>query len=339
MEAPPTGAQPPSAGGRLRRAFRRFAPPVVRAAARAIRARWRRLVAPWLPRPTAQAFPLGLPEPPASSPRARRSGPGGLLRSRPLSTVWVDVPRTLYVGGILRRQGLAGYEPAPVSCFLAALAALECRLAFDVGANIGLYTLLGAGLTPTRIVAFEPEPSVAAALAWTIRLNGLSARAEAVAVGDREGVAPLYISDTTDASNSLNADFRRATGTVEVPVITLDGYCSMTGRWPELIKVDTETTEPDVLRGAPRLLARRPWILCEVLPGGAGAQIEGILGPLGYGWYQIADPLPPIERDRIVGHETLEASNWLFLPSRPPDGLWTAAVEWRQRIGASPPAA
>jgi FkbM family methyltransferase len=224
-----------------------------------------------------------------------------------------------------------------VSCFLAALATLDCRLAFDIGANVGLYTLLGAGLTQARVVAFEPEPSIAAALAWTIRLNRLSARAEAVAVGAREGPAPLYISDTTDASNSLNPGFRHATGTIEVPVVTLDGYCRSAGQWPELLKIDTETTEPDVLRGGPELLGRRPWILCEVLPGGAGSEIEGILGPLGYRWFQIADEMPPVERDRIVGHEALEASNWLFLPGPPPAGLWDAAIDWRRRIGDCQP--
>jgi FkbM family methyltransferase len=224
-----------------------------------------------------------------------------------------------------------------MSCFLAALRALDCRVAFDIGANIGVYALLATSLTPSRVVAFEPEPGVAAALAWTVRLNGLAVRVEAKAVGERDGEATLYVSDTTDASNSLSASFRRAQGTIQVPVVTLDRYCQTSGRWPELLKIDTETTEPAVLRGARKVLERRPWILCEVLPGGAADEIEDILGPLGYHWYQIADEASPVARETIAGHERLDASNWLFLPGAAPSGLWDSTVEWRRRIDACGP--
>jgi FkbM family methyltransferase len=238
----------------------------------------------------------------------------------------------LYVAGILRRSGLAGYEPDATSVFLAALERLRCRLVFDIGANIGLYTLLASGLTPAFVVAFEPEPEIAAALASTIRLNGLAARVEPIAVGARNGRAPLYLSAATDASNSLRPGFRESTGTIDVPVVSLDSYCRSRRAWPQLIKIDTETTEPDVVRGAAALLAHRPWILCEVLPGAAGAELDALLGPLGYTWYQIVHGGQPVERDDIAAHATLTASNWLFLPHRAPPGLWEAASGWRRRI-------
>ena len=316
--------------------LRRVLPsPVVRVLLAARRS-WRDLNERLFPTPGPNAFPLALPTPPTGAVRAARLRALSWLPKRALTAVCVDVPPSLYVGGVLRRSGLRGYEPGAISCFLALLDTTRCRLAFDVGANLGLYTLVGTALTRARIVAFEPEPTVAGALAWTTRLNGLAADAEAVAVGDHNGVATLYISDTTDASNSLNPAFRDAVGTVDVPLVTLDAYCQRTRRWPGLLKIDTETTEPAVLRGASQVLGRRPIILCEVLPGGAGAEIEAILRPLGYHWFQIEETLPPRAQDGIVGHESMEATNWVFLPTAPPPGLWENALEWRRRIEEIP---
>jgi hypothetical protein len=127
------------------------------------------------------------------------------------------------------------------------------------------------------------------------------------------------------------------TGTLEVPLVSLDSYCRATRRWPEHLKIDTETTEPAVLRGARRVLERRPVILCEVLPGGAAEEVEEILGPLGYHWYQIEDEAPPVVRERIAGYESFGATNWLFLPGPAPPGLRDATVAWRGRIDACAP--
>jgi FkbM family methyltransferase len=322
----------------LRRVYRQVVPRPVRSGIRSAATRVREAIGRRKVRATRAAFRLALPSSPADRPSSRRAGPFGILRRPPLAVLSVDVPRRLYVAGVLRRSGLAGYEPDAVSVFLAALEALNCRLTFDIGANVGLYTLLASALTPTRAIAFEPEPTIAAALAWTIRVNGLVARVEPIAVGARNGRAPLYLSAATDASNSLRPGFRDATGTVEVPVVSLDNYCRTRRAWPELLKIDTETTEPDVVRGAAALLRRRPWILCEVLTDAAGAELEALLGPLGYCWFQIIEGELAVEREVIGRHATLDAPNWLFLPSRPPPGLMEAASGWRRRIQQLAPA-
>ncbi len=207
-----------------------------------------------------------------------------------------------------------------------------------MGANVGMFAIVGSAVTPTRIVAFEPEPQIAASLARTFRVNGLAARVESVAVGERPGVAKLYLSNTTDASNSLREGHRTAIGTIDVQVVTLDGYCRSTRHWPVLLKIDTETTEPEVLRGAPELLRRRPWLVCEVLPGGASGEIDAILVPLGYRFFQIGAHALPVIRQATTGFESLDAPNWLFLPGEPPAGLWDAVLRWRRRIEACRPA-
>src|SRR5690606_17488818 len=96
------------------------------------------------------------------------------------------------------------------------------------------------------------------------------------------GRASLYISARSDSSNSLRKDFRKAKGVIDVPVSTIDEVLDFQ-HGSVVIKIDTESTEPDVLRGAQQSLTKlRPWIICEVLAGRVEADLMEILRPHGY---------------------------------------------------------
>jgi hypothetical protein len=94
-------------------------------------------------------------------------------------------------------------------------------------------------------------------------------------------------------------------------VITLDRYVaerniSRVG----LLKIDTESTESQVLRGMRATLERdHPDIICEVLPGTNEMVVEELLGPLGYHYYLLT-PEGPTECDHIEGHPVW--LNYLF---------------------------
>ncbi len=82
----------------------------------------------------------------------------------------------------------------------------------------------------------------------------------------------------------------------EVPVVTLDEYARELGIGRvDLVKIDTETTEPDVLAGMRAVLERdRPTIFCEVLSGhDAESRIEAQLAPLGYRFHRLG-PAGPV---------------------------------------------
>ena len=96
-----------------------------------------------------------------------------------------------------------------------------------------------------------------------------------------------------------------------IPVISLDYFCSENHvDHVDLIKMDTEGTEIDVLRGAQQLLERdRPMIVCEVLEDvGDPRLIEEMLRPLGYQFYRL-EPSGPIRQEHIQTH----AKWWNFL--------------------------
>jgi FkbM family methyltransferase len=270
---------------------------------------------------------LRLPAPPTS--RVDQRAPTGerLLRLR--------TPQRTYVSGRLEEAGLAGYEPETLACFLAAVEELDASCVYDVGANIGVFSWLAAAFERAEVVAFEPTPGLALQL-WSIcATNGLSVVVERLALGARPGSARLYLSDKTDSSNSLRAGFRRSHRSVKVRVETIDRYAARTGRRPQVLKIDTESTEPDVLRGATRLLAEgRPWIVCEVLAGRTEAELMEILRPLHYGYYRIDDDLPLRRRETIEGDPTYAHMNWLFAPVDPTPGFWERMAAWRRSLSA-----
>jgi FkbM family methyltransferase len=213
-------------------------------------------------------------------------------------------------------KGWSGYEPESAPLFFRL--ASRSSVTFDVGAYVGYYTLIAAHGNPQgQVYAFEPMQAIYDRLQRNVELNRL-ANVECIlgAVGDTEGSAQFFHTSThLPTSSSLSFEFMRAAGDVissTVPVITLDRHVKEKGiPKVDLLKIDTESTEPQVLRGMFQALRRdHPIILCEVLKGrGSQQALEEILGPLGYRYYMLT-PHGAIQRDRIEGHDTW--LNYLF---------------------------
>ena len=137
---------------------------------------------------------------------------------------------------------------------------------FNVGANIGSYTLYAALRHPgVRVVAFEPEYANLHLLRDNIVANGLQDRVEvySIALGNRTGISRLHIQDLTPGA-ALHTE---SPGTLAVtrthkPVIwkegictfTLDAFCEETRMIPHCLKIDVDGTEIEILEGADRTL-------------------------------------------------------------------------------------
>jgi len=244
----------------------------------------------------------------------------------------------------LRRKGYAGYEPetAATMCALFELAtrANDRFTFFDVGANFGHYSLLCKALYRGRVdvVSFEPTPTTAKWLRAANDANALEIRTEELAVGEVEQTVTLYLSDKSDASNSLNPEFRQKhKGTVEVRCTTLDAYCRSHGRAPHLLKIDVETLEAQVLRGARRMLSeQRPYIVLEVLNKNGvnlGSAIADVMREVGgYSFYHIAAGPTFVQSDEIEADPGSEMRDWLLAPKALPTDFVEIATRWRQSL-------
>lgn len=164
-------------------------------------------------------------------------------------------------------------------------AALESSLSeggvfFDVGANVGFYTLLGAvKVGAGRVYAFEPLPDNLRYLRTHVDTNGLS-NVEIIeaAVAAASGTA-RFEEAASRAMGRLSDE-----GGIEVDVVTLDELVA-SGRVeaPDVIKIDVEGAELDVLKGAREILAtRRPTVFLATHGAEVHAACCGYLQELGY---------------------------------------------------------
>lgn len=250
-------------------------------------------------------------------------------------TLSFTVPGGLWAPRKLEREGLAGFEPETLACFLAALDHAGPGAVLDIGANVGVYGLLAAARGTRPVHAFEPTPRVAATARELAAANGLPIAVVECALGDRFGRASFTLSSTSDASNSLAKGFRPAAERIEVRVDTLSRWCERTGTVPAVVKIDTETTEPEVIAGGIEALrAFRPWILCEVLPGrGVEKRLMRLMRRLDYGWYRLGDEVPPPTRGVIDGRSAdADQRMWLFAPETPSDAFWADTRAWGRAL-------
>lgn len=141
----------------------------------------------------------------------------------------------------------------------------ENSTVYDLGANVGYYTVVFANLVGTtgKVVAFEPDPSTFPLLKATINLNNINnVVLEQVAVGARAGAAELMTNKGESSIVVDNANNAK-TNIVWVRTIKLDDYLG--DYTPNFIKIDVEGFEYEVLLGAQELLAKqKPVVALEL---------------------------------------------------------------------------
>ena len=158
-------------------------------------------------------------------------------------------PADNYTERFMWRRGLRA-EAASIGR-LTLLVAGKRALVFDVGANCGAFTLpLATAAGPgSRIVAFEPNPVMAARLRTNLALNGLtdSVHVLEVALGAQDGDAPLNLVERNLGRSSLRpVDSINA---IPVAVRLLAPYLPEHSHRYEtfIVKIDVEGYEDEVL--------------------------------------------------------------------------------------------
>jgi len=136
---------------------------------------------------------------------------------------------------------------------------------FDIGANIGLYSLLAAK-RGSRVVAFEPESQNYSVLNANIHLNSLDENITClnIALSDRVGLDYLYV-PVFSSGTSFNqlgfspqpvAEQLRSGLKQAVLSYTLDSFTeSFPGCFPNHIKIDVDGIEARIICGASRTMA------------------------------------------------------------------------------------
>ncbi len=228
--------------------------------------------------------------------------------------------RDNHLARYLARDGWDGYEACTVRLFYHL--AEHAPVIFDVGAYLGYYAFVGAAAAPTnRAYAFEALPVLAKNIRKIAARNpGLAVEVAGAAASDRNGTVDFFVESPWLTNSSANPAFlpagyggrRRRIRCAATNLDTFIANHAITRL--DLIKIDTETTEPDVLKGMPVALHKfRPIIIMEVLPCARLEEIGNFMQSYGYRCAWITDE-KLIEKDRPVPDESLRFMNYLFWP-------------------------
>ncbi len=167
---------------------------------------------------------------------------------------------------------------------------------FDVGSNIGVYSLYAAKRQPgCRVYAFEPAAQNFSRLCRNLALNGLENVTPCnFPLSDKEAFERFFVSDLEAGSafhsiGSFNPDQPAAAAQRLVQGVlaaTIDGLVARAGlASPTLLKIDVDGLEDRILEGARSTLAGPSLrgVLVEVTHReGAAPSSDGLLGRRGF---------------------------------------------------------
>jgi len=242
------------------------------------------------------------------------------LTERPLKRIAVDVPCDPYI--YVHRNGYwcgVFFEEELESYLLRELKPGDTVI--DVGANVGHVALPAAALVaPTgRVLAFEPNPELAALVLASAERQKLPLVMNAIALGEEDGDFTLQM----DPAHTGGATLR----SVSDPAFSRSVTCSvrrgdavmpaLTGR--VFLKVDVEGFERSTIRGLRETLKRVDHAVLEISPDWLGAdgvaELFGLMSEAGLAAFELrvdGSVGPPVRPEAVTSQV-----NVLFLRLAP----------------------
>lgn len=214
------------------------------------------------------------------------------------------------------------YERFTVKLFQQVLA--PGMVVLDIGAHIGLYSLLAAQQVGPegRVYAFEPDPRTFPYLVRNIEQNGLSGIIVPVeiAISDQKGILRLNLDKVTSGDTSL---FRRNTTgrIIGVQSVRLDDFLPDQTR-VDIVKLDIEGGEVRALEGMEHILTRNNniKIFAECNPSmlqSAGSSVKELLQKLSSQGFEVR-----VINDEVERLETAELEKILRMASDAKTPTW-----------------
>lgn len=142
------------------------------------------------------------------------------------------------------------------------------KVFFDIGANIGWYSIMAAKLSRNISVhSFEPIPTTYASLARNVELNALpNISTHNFGFSDKEGVFDFYYyPEGSGNASSTNVSGRSDVEVLQCKVKTIDKYIKNDAK-VDFIKCDVEGAELFVFQGGINTIKKnKPIIFSEIL--------------------------------------------------------------------------
>lgn len=175
----------------------------------------------------------------------------------------------------------------------------------DIGANVGSYTVLAAGVVGAQVMCVEPVPSTFAKLQRNIAVNRIEDRVTAFqcGIGAADGEALAFIADRDTMNQIAPAAYTGAT--IEVPIRKLD---SLLADFDAVLwKIDVEGFEQAVLDGAAETL-KNPRLLAVEMEGDT-PEIANCMREAGFEKFVYK----PFGREFTSVSSSKSSHNWLWI--------------------------
>jgi len=116
----------------------------------------------------------------------------------------------------------------------------------DIGANIGSYTVLAAGVIGTQTTSIEPIPITYQKLQKNIQLNNLANKVTALNIGLGSEKGVLQFTKSLDTVNHVATEDTPQDQRIDVPIEKVDDVAT---KISILVKIDVEGFETEVING------------------------------------------------------------------------------------------
>lgn len=251
--------------------------------------------------------------------------PSGILTiiSRKDKSLRIKANQTSHLAKLLYWEGYEYFEYTAIFQKLAK----KVKVFYDIGANIGYYSLLAAFENPDiSVVGFEPASGPLHYFRENVLLNGFSnIQVEDLALSEKSGEITFYEirnkkyhyleHNLAGESNAGSKTTKLNFVTTPVKTITFNEYVATRGvKSIDLVKMDTEGTEYKILEHADLILSQmRPIVICETLYNTIEPELEAIFKKFGYIFYN--HTTSGLEKvDTIVREADNGVRNCFFVP-------------------------
>jgi FkbM family methyltransferase len=163
---------------------------------------------------------------------------------------------------------------------------------YDLGANIGLFSLLAARVAGStgKVFSFEPDAQIAERLRRNASYNNFyNITVVPMGVWSASGDVNFVSADFTSPDHGVGKFDPDRAGVAGIPArcVALDDFVQASPP-PNAIKCDVEGAEVEVFRGATKLVSfHHPWILCELHSRTIDQAWRELIGGFGYSFESV----------------------------------------------------
>jgi FkbM family methyltransferase len=214
----------------------------------------------------------------------------------------------LFHSNLIRSGDLRNYEPEIRKAIMEFTK--EGMAAYDIGANVGIFSFLFASIVGDNgiVYAFEPEENNYTCFEQSLRINNnKNVILDKRAVGESKNTEKFDRRGGAFSGRLIgSASYNTTHNIKEVETVSIDYVVYEEGyRIPDILKIDVEGNEGMVLAGMKNVLeSHSPIVICELHThlGESTDQVTDILYPPGYTISNVNDTLNNIDSTKAASN-------------------------------------